>query len=248
MKKSSLFILVITIILSSCTQFQPEKLERTPGQEGSRQIHLDFHTSEAIDNIGADFNKEQFQAALIAGNVNSINIFGKGHHSWSYYPTKAGSMHPGLDFDLLKAQIEACHEIGVTAQVYFTIGWSANDALSHPEWTILDKNGTSSYKETIKNLGPEDPFGWGWDLLSPEGEYLELILAQTEELVTEYDLDGVWYDIIPLSALNYNQASKKDMKERGIDLNDENAVRARHVEKMNEFLEKTHNLIKEHKT
>ena len=79
----------------------------------TRQIHLDFHTSEHIPDIGERFSKEQWQEALQAGHVNGINIFAKGHHGWSYYPTEVGQMHPHLDFDLLGAQIEACHEIGV---------------------------------------------------------------------------------------------------------------------------------------
>ena len=54
-------------------------------KEGSRQIHLDFHTSGLIENIGENFSKEQFKKALKIGNVNSINIFGKGHHGYSYY-------------------------------------------------------------------------------------------------------------------------------------------------------------------
>ena len=44
-------------------------------KEGSRQIHLDFHTSGLIKNIGEKFSKEQFKKALKIGNVNSINIF-----------------------------------------------------------------------------------------------------------------------------------------------------------------------------
>ena len=33
-------------------------------KEGSRQIHLDFHTSGLIENIGENFSKEQFKKAL----------------------------------------------------------------------------------------------------------------------------------------------------------------------------------------
>ena len=33
----------------------------------TRQVHLDFHTSEQIPNIGAKFDKKQFQLALIEG-------------------------------------------------------------------------------------------------------------------------------------------------------------------------------------
>lgn len=33
-----------------------------------RQVHLDFHTSENITEIGKSFSKEQFQKALSLGN------------------------------------------------------------------------------------------------------------------------------------------------------------------------------------
>ena len=51
------------------------------------------------------------------GHVNQINIFAKCHHGWSYYPTQVGQTHPNLKFDLLGAQIEACHEIGVRCPI-----------------------------------------------------------------------------------------------------------------------------------
>jgi hypothetical protein len=51
-----------------------------------RQVHLDFHTSELIENIGSDFSKEQFQSALKKGHVNSITVFAKCHHGMFYYP------------------------------------------------------------------------------------------------------------------------------------------------------------------
>ena len=42
-----------------------------------RQVHLDFHTSENIENIGCDFDKKQFQEALIKGHIDSITLFSK---------------------------------------------------------------------------------------------------------------------------------------------------------------------------
>ena len=59
----------------------------------SRQIHLDFHCSEKINDIGCNFDKSIFQNVLTNANVNSINLFAKCHHSWSYYPTLIGNMH-----------------------------------------------------------------------------------------------------------------------------------------------------------
>ena len=66
-----------------------------------RQVHLDFHTSEHIEDIGKKFDKKQFQTALKKGHINSITLFSKCHHGWAYHPSKANEMHPHLDFDLL---------------------------------------------------------------------------------------------------------------------------------------------------
>ena len=73
----------------------------------TRQVHLDFHTSPFIPGVGEQFDKAQFQAALKAGHLDSITVFAKCHHGVCYYPTEVGTMHPGLDFDLCGAQIEA---------------------------------------------------------------------------------------------------------------------------------------------
>jgi hypothetical protein len=212
------------------------------GQEGSRQIHLDFHTSEAIPNIGALFSKKQFQEALKLGNVNSINIFAKGHHSWFYFPTETGKMHPGLDFDLMGAQIEACKEIGVKVNIYFTVGWSANDAKLHPEWALLDKNGTNEYREQLKTLGKNDPVR-GWEYLPPEGEYAQLIYRQLEELVKKYKVDGLWFDIVKAEQINYNQFSLNEMKKLGINVDDLEAVTAYNNEKYYLFLKKSSEIV-----
>ena len=102
--------------------------------EPTRQVHLDFHTSEHIPGIGSEFDKKQFQEALQIGRVNLINIFAKCHHSWSYYPTKVGMPHPNLTCELLVQQIEACHEIGVLAPIYYTVGWSSHEEWPYPAW------------------------------------------------------------------------------------------------------------------
>ena len=98
-----------------------------------RQVHLDFHTSEHIPAVGGRFDKAQFQQMLKEGHVDSITVFSKCHHGWSYHPTRTNEMHPTLTFDLLKAQIEACHEIGVNAPGYISAGYDEKYARLHPD-------------------------------------------------------------------------------------------------------------------
>ena len=63
-----------------------------------RQVHLDFHTSEYIPDIAADFDKDEFAKTLEEAHVDSITCFARCHHGWLYYPSKKFPelIHPGL--------------------------------------------------------------------------------------------------------------------------------------------------------
>ena len=118
-----------------------------------RQVHLDFHTSECIDKIGSKFSKEDFQKALKIGHVDSITVFSKCHHGWAYHPSKANEMHPNLKFDLLGAQIEAAHEIGVKTPVYLSAGLDEKMARKRPDWLIRNEDETIAWTPTFNVPG-----------------------------------------------------------------------------------------------
>jgi len=152
-----------------------------------RQVHLDFHTSEHIPGVGSRFDPEQFVAMLKRGRVNSINCFSKCHHGWSYHPTNVGEMHPSLKFDLLGAMIEACHANDIKIPVYVSVGLDERSARQHPEWIEMGAEG---------NRHGAAPLKAGWRKMCFNSPYLDLVIAQVEEMVRNYDTDGAWLDII----------------------------------------------------
>ena len=152
-----------------------------------RQIHLDFHTSEHIPGVGSRFGAEQFVAALKLGHVNSVTCFSRGHHGWCYHPTEVGEMHPTLNFDLLGSIIEACHAADINVPIYVTVGWDERAARLHPEWLQLTPDG-------MPHGAP--PLRAGWRKLCFNTPYLDFVIAQTEEVLRNYDGDGIFLDII----------------------------------------------------
>lgn len=203
----------------------------------ARQVHLDFHTSEHIPGVGSRFNKRQFQEALKTGRVNSINIFAKCHHGWSYYPTKVGAKHPTLTIDLLGQQIDACHEIGVRCPIYLTVGWSARDAEQHPEWCVHSPAGEPVALNVRGDAKPGDTRPpTSWVFLCPSGEYRASMLAQTRELCSRYDVDGLWYDITCGPVCHCVQC-RAGMKKEGVDPSDESAAAAYNTRKWMSFME-----------
>lgn len=153
-----------------------------------RQIHLDFHTSEKIPDIGAKFSKEQFQKMLKKGHVNSITVFSKCHHGWAYHPSKANEQHPNLKFDLLGAQIDAAHEIGVKTPVYISAGLDEKMARRHPEWLIRNKDETTTWVPDFTQPG--------YHRHCFNSPYLDYLLAQIKEVCENYDADGIFLDIV----------------------------------------------------
>ena len=186
----------------------------------TRNVHLDFHTSEKIKGIGGKFNKTDFQNALKKGKVQSVTVFAKCHHGYAYYPSKVNEVHPYLNFDLLSAEIEAAHEIGVKAPIYVTVGISQRDAVSHPEWLAYDFNTKKpvEFGGWDDNKGEEDEIPLGaWKLLCPVGGYREKIIAITEEICEKFTPDGLFYDIFTVGTECVCPDCVKNMKKRGYD-------------------------------
>src|SRR5204862_7534366 len=103
-----------------------------------RQIHLDFHTSEHIPGVGAAFDADELVGTLREASVNSITIFAKCHHGWSYYPSKVGAPHPQLARpDLMGDMVKALTAADIECPIYISVQSDERNARLHPEWLVM---------------------------------------------------------------------------------------------------------------
>lgn len=183
-----------------------------------RQIHLDFHTALECTGIGKDFDAETFVKTLQTGHVDTINIFAKCHHGYSYYPTQVGTMHPNLSFDLLGKQIEALHKADIRCPIYVSVKWDDLAGIQHPEWAAVNKEGKIVMRPPVTGQ-------WGWTTMDVSSGYGDYFLAQIEELCDRYgsDVDGFWLDIC-FPVPNYSPWGQLQMRLAGVDLDDERSV------------------------
>jgi hypothetical protein len=155
-----------------------------------RQVHLDFHTSELIEGIGADFDPDEFAGTLEKARVNSVTCFARCHHGYIYFDTKAfpERRHPHLTCNLLKEQIEACHARDIRVPIYTTVQWDHYTAEHHPEWLCVTEDGrlegTPPYKAGFKRVQC---------LNSP---YTEFLKTHVNEILTTFPVDGLFFDIV----------------------------------------------------
>ena len=158
-----------------------------------RQIHLDYHTSEQIMNVGRDFDAERFAMTLKNAHVNSVTCFAMCHHGMLYYNSKVHPelVHPNLhNRDMLPQMIAACHEQGISVPVYITVQWHDVMRKLHPEWRVMDDKGS------IGGSPYNDGFYQFLCVNSPYRDFLKEITA--EVLETMPDLDGLFFDIVQL--------------------------------------------------
>jgi hypothetical protein len=190
-------------------------------QNRFRKVRLDFHNSPLQAEIGAQFDADEFADTLAAAHVNSVGCYAKCRYGMSYYPTRIGTRHPALTFDLLGAQIEACRKREIAVSVAFSVAWDAEAARRHPEWRQLGPDGAPRRSAT----GAPGVFVC---LNSPYIE--ELLLPQTEEVLRAYDADGLWFGgLRSADQACWCERCRRDMRDSGLD-GDDPAQRRRYGE------------------
>lgn len=194
-----------------------------------RQVHLDFHTSGHIKGIGSRFDKEQFKRCLKLGHLNSITVFAKCHHGWSYYPTEIGEMHPELEFDLLAAMLEACREAGVEAPIYISAGLDDVYSTTHIDQLYKSRRNKPDAvcNNTYNGIRYFEADEWArphFGAICFNTPYLDKLCAEVREVVKKYDPIGIFMDICSPKVC-YCEYCKRTVLELGLDESDDESYR-----------------------
>jgi hypothetical protein len=176
-----------------------------------RQVHLDFHTSEAIAGVGGVFDAQEFASVLAQAHVNSVTCFARCHHGWLYYDSKnfPERVHPQLmNKHLLREQIDACHALDIRVPIYITVQWDLFTANAHPEWRVVRPDG--SFEGT-----PLYEAGF-YRFLCVNTPYRDFLKAQTQEVLESFPVDGIFFDIVQPVECSCAYCRKK-MEQEGLE-------------------------------
>jgi hypothetical protein len=182
-----------------------------------RAIHLDFHTMPGIYDVGRDFDGETFSRTLAEAQVDYITVLARCNLGFAYYPTQVGVMHPGLKFDLLGGIISACHRRDIRVATYLSAGLDHEQALRHREWCKVNKLGQVYEFDKMGNFFRNMCFNSG---------YREHLLAEVEEVLRGYPVDGIFLDSICDYYPCYGHECIEGMAKAGLDAGSDSAVAA----------------------
>jgi hypothetical protein len=202
-----------------------------------RKVHLDFHNSQHVPRIGEKFDAGAFARQLVEASVDSIVVFAKDMHGYFYYPSKYGPVHPGLDFDLLGAQVDALRKHKIAVYAYYCTTWDNYLAEHHPEWLVVKRD-----RSTYLPKFDQTP---GWTALCiSHRDFVQLVADHTREFVSRYALDGAWFDMpVPIAGECFCRECLRQIRARGLDPFD-TAVQRRHKQELETaFLKTLHSTV-----
>src|SRR5918995_866246 len=201
-----------------------------------RKIHLDFHNSEHIPRIGEAFDADEFGDRLVDAHVDAIVVFAKDMHGYFYYPSEYGPVHPGLSFDLLGAQVEACRRRNIKVYAYYCTTWDNYLAEHHPEWLVWKRDRTT-YLPAF-----DEPPSWTALCLTNE-PFVQLMLDHSREVLERYELDGIWYDMpLPIGGECFCRNCLTSLRDAGEDPFDASVQRRHKQALLVDFLRRTREL------
>ncbi len=204
-----------------------------------RKVHLDFHNSQHVASIGEKFSADEFGDTLAKANVDSIVVFAKDMHGYFYYPSKLGPVHPGLKFDLLGAQVEACRKRKIAVYAYHCTTWDNYLAEHHPEWLVFKRDRT-----TYLPKFDETP-GWTALCIAQEG-FVKLMEEHAREFASRYEIDGAWFDMpFPIAGECFCEECLAQLRARGKDPLDRRAQREHKQELEIGFLRRLHAAVRQ---
>jgi hypothetical protein len=237
-----------------------------------RKVHIEYHTSRHMPRLAERFDPDEFGDRLLAAHVNGATVFAKDMYGYSYFPADHGRMHPNLSFDLLGAQVKALRKRKIWVLAYFMLTWNPELADRHPEWLVVHQPGDKSaptpeqvsegQKAFANTLKPDEPRpakddskpagrtaedkgyrAYLWQFCIARDAFVTGELDLIRELVSKYDLDGVWLDGGSSPAC-YCDECVKQLRARGLDPLDA-GVQYDHKEELRQsFLKRIHDVIK----
>lgn len=151
-------------------------------QESFFRTLTDFHIPNfegALDK----FDPERYADSIKRSGATTTYVAAANCLGLCFYPTKTGLRHKAAERDVFGATLKACHDRGIRVICYMN-SWGTFVCDKHPDWNVINSKGVSKRDTTrYGNPCPNNP------------EFRTYINNIVTELVSGYDIDGLWVDM-----------------------------------------------------
>ncbi len=179
----------------------------------TRGVHFDFHTMPNIDGLLSDFNAEEFAETLKNAHTQFINFPARCNIGFSYYNTSIGFKYEGLERDILREVLDACHKRDIGVAVYINGGLNHELAYHKPEFCRQNEKGEVIINDVTDNF---------FRMMCWNTDYKKHFFTELEEILS-YGVDGIFIDCVQAKPCYCPNCMKK-MQELGVDITNEQAM------------------------
>ena len=134
------------------------------------------------------FDAEHYAKCWQRIGFKSVTLLTGHHDGYLLYPSKFTKQQP--DRDYFGEQVAACRKRGIRVMAYYSLTLDSLVGSEHPEWRVRDMTG-HIHQPDYRQFSH---YHW----LCLNSPYRDMAVAQLDEVVTRYDVDGVWIDILYL--------------------------------------------------
>jgi len=144
---------------------------------------VDMHIPGGNGNL-ENFDAEKYAECMKIAGVDTAYVYASNCLGLCLYPTDVGFRHSiTAKRDIFGETVAALRKRGIGVVGYLN-SWCTEGARVHPDWQIINSNGETS--------GGTSRYGTCC-LNSP---YRDMFHALVYEMVSKYDIDGLWVDMI----------------------------------------------------
>lgn len=178
-----------------------------PGQV-FRRYSVDMHVPDWSPELLSRFDATRFIGLIIEGGAQSMMMMANSHTGLCVWKTKIGRMHGNLHGrDYFGEVVGECRRRGIHPIAYFSVIFDNASFESHPDWRIQRAEGD----ETILKSR--------YGVCCPNSPYRDYVFACTQELTSNYDIDGLFCDMTFWPGICYcEHCALRFRKEKGAEL------------------------------
>jgi len=177
-----------------------------------RRNLVDMHIEDWDEKFLSQFDPKKYVELLKVANVTTAMIYANSHVGYCYWPTKIGHMHGGIKGrDILGEVIELCHKEGINVVIYYSLIYNNWAYEKEPSWRIVLADGKTS-REVQDRSGR-------YGVCCPNSGYREFALSQIDELCSNYNFEGIFFDMTFWPGVCYcKSCQERFFKETGEEL------------------------------
>lgn len=150
-----------------------------------RRFLVDIHIPDWDKHFLSKLEGGTFVNTLAKSQTHGIMLYCNSHVGPTLYPSKLGPVHHSIGKgDFVADALKAARRKKLSVVAYYTAVFNNTAFLEHPDWRVIPHQGESVYQESR------------YGTCCPNSPYRDFAVAQTEEICSRYEFDGIFFDML----------------------------------------------------